>query len=259
MSEKFDLNEATIRMLVEKTVAYFPALSLEELSPIVGRVIEHYLRERRILELRSEIVSVGRHFYDLGYLAGTSGNISVRLGKDEILITPSGMRKGDMVPEDILLVSSDGRLLETSSEKKPSSEMKMHLIAYKERPDVGAIVHAHPPFATGFATARLPLNMPVLPEAILVLGDIPLVEYATPSTWEVPERLQPHLQGHNVFLLANHGALTLGRDLNEASHRMETLELYARVILIARMLGGEKILSKEDLEKLRNAFQSSKT
>jgi L-fuculose-phosphate aldolase len=132
--------------------------------------------------------------------------------------------------------------------------MKMHLASYLQRPDVGAIIHAHPPFATAFAAAGLALDMPVLPEAILILGSVPLVEYGMPSTDEVPEKLTPYLPDHNVFLLANHGALVFGKNIKEASHRMETLELYAKVILMARILGGEKLLSAENLERLKKAF-----
>jgi L-fuculose-phosphate aldolase len=130
----------------------------------------------------------------------------------------------------------------------------MHLFCYKKRPDIGAIVHGHPPFSTGFAAAGLSLDKTVLPEALLILGKVPLVEYGTPSTKEVPQRLEPYVLSHNVFLLANHGALTLGRNLAEACHRMETLELFAKIITISRMLGGEKTLSKEEEEKLLGMF-----
>jgi len=250
-----EIDEYVIRSIVEKVVSYNPGKAINELSPIISCVISSLINEMGIEEKRKEIVDVGRRFNEMGYVAGTSGNISVRVGENALLITPSGMNKGMMSPEDILLVDLDGNLLE-SSYHKPSSEIKMHLIGYRERPDISAIVHAHPPFSMGFATARLPLNMPVLPEAILVLGDIPLVKYSTPSTREVPDNLKPYLKGHNAFLLENHGSLTFGENLESAAHRMETLELYAKVILIARMLGGEKLLSEEDLSKLKRTLES---
>jgi len=198
--------------------------------------------------MRKEMVRVSRDLHEMGFFAGTSGNISVRLSENMLLITPSGVNKSLLSPDQIVKVDSEGNVL--SGRGKASSEMKMHLISYQERGDIGAVVHAHPPFATGFAAAEIPLDRPVLPEAILILGSIPLVEYGTPSTWEVPRALAPHLKGHNAFLLAHHGTLTFGRDLNEAAHRTDTLELFARVILIARMLGGEKLLTAEQLEKL---------
>lgn len=252
MSGSEGLDEKTLSLLIEKVASRFPEKSLLELAPIISRVVYRVLEEKGLEDSIGDIVEAGKHFNDLGFVMGASGNISVRLPGDRILITPSGLNKGTLVRDDILTVDLDGNLL-CPSHRKPSSETKMHLICYRHRPDVQAIVHTHPPFATGFATARIPLDMPVLPEAILVLGDIPLVEYATPSTWEVPEKLEPYLKDHNAFLLANHGALTLGRNLKEASHRMETLELFAKVILISRMLGKEKLLSKSELDKLKDA------
>ncbi|MCD4785024.1 MAG: class II aldolase/adducin family protein [Candidatus Eremiobacteraeota bacterium] len=248
------IDEDVIKLIVEKVVSNCPGKTIGELSPLIGRVISRLLNKRSLEEKRKDIVKVGKHFYCQGFLAGTSGNISVRVGENALLITPSGINKGIMVPEDILLVDLQGNLLE-QSHHKPSSEMKMHLVSYMERPDVSAIVHAHPPFSMGFATARLPLDMPVLPEAILVLGDIPLVEYGTPSTREVSDNLRPYLKGHNAFLLESHGSLTFGANLDKAAHRMETLELYAKVILIARMLGGEKLLSDGDLRRLKRTFE----
>ncbi len=256
MIQRGTLDEATLALLIEKVAARFPDKTISQLSPIISRVVYRVLEEQRIEELMDDIVRAGRHFNDLGFVMGASGNISIRLPGDRLLITPSGLNKGSLTREDILMVDLDGNVLRPSH-RKPSSETKMHLISYKKRPDIGAIVHTHPPFSTGFATARIPLDMPVLPEAILVLGDIPLVDYATPSTWEVPEKLEPHLPGHNAFLLANHGAMTFGGNLKEASHRMETLELFAKVITISRMLGKEKLLSESELDKLKNAFKKS--
>ncbi|MCE1248496.1 MAG: class II aldolase/adducin family protein [Firmicutes bacterium] len=250
-SGSFDKN--TIGRLVEKSLTKLGEKASPELCFYVGSVVEKLLEEMEADKVKEEMVCAGRHFYNMGFMAGASGNISVRTGSDSILITPSGLNKGSMSSADMLKVNLQGEVIEESV-RKPSSEMKMHLASYRHRPDIGAIIHSHPPFATSFAAAGLALDMPVLPEAILILGSVPIVEYGMPSTDEVPEKLIPWLPDHNVFLLANHGALVFGADLKEASHRMETLELYAKVILMARMLGGEKLLSAENLERLKNAF-----
>lgn len=240
-----DLASKITSSLIEKS----PGIDVSQVEPIIHKIVSVCIREMDEAKLRKEIVAVGKHLYGLGFLAGTSGNISTRLPDDTILITPSGMIKGQMQEGDIVRIDLDGKII-GSCPRNPSSEFKMHVHSYRRRPDALAIVHAHPPFATGFAAAGLPLDVRVLPEAVLVLGEIPLVEYGTPSTWEVPEKLDPYLGGNNAFLLENHGALTLGKNLDEAAHRMETLELFAKVIVIARMLGGEKILSGENLDKL---------
>lgn len=208
------------------------------------------LEEERENNLKKEIIDIAKNLQEKGFFPGTSGNISVRLNERELLITPAGINKGGIKTSQIIKTNLKGD--KTSGEGNPSSEIKMHLSIYCKRPDAGAIVHAHPSFATGFAAAGLSLDQQVLPEAILVLGRIPLVEYGTPSTWELPNALEKYLPGNNAFLLANHGALTLGKNLIEASHRMETLEVFAKVILIARILGGEKLLTPEQLKKLAN-------
>lgn len=224
---------------------------------ILAQCIASTLEREQEFRLRNEIVTTSRSLHSMGFLSGTSGNLSIRIGEDEMLITPSGKNKGDLLPEDIVKSDLEGKRI--SGTMEPSSEIKLHIIIYKRRKDVRAVVHAHPPFATGFSAANVPLDRPVLPEVILVLGRIPLVEYGTPSTWELPRALEPHLAGHDAFLLANHGALTIGNSLAQAAHRMETLELFAKVILIARMLGGEKLLSSEDLEKITRLARDQKT
>ncbi len=247
-------DEVLIKLIVEKVVLSCPQASPEEISSIVVNILEKHKGSNSIDVIREEIVTVGKHFYQKDFLPGTSGNISVRVNESSFLITPSGLNKGTMKNEEVLLVDMDGNKLESSSKGKPSSEMKMHILAYKKRKDVGAVVHTHPPFSTAFASSRTSLNIPVLPEAIIILGEIQLVEYATPSTFEVPDLLEPHIEGNNTFLLSNHGAMTLGRNLKEASHRMETLEFFARVMLLTRLLGGEKLLSIEEINKLKKVF-----
>jgi L-fuculose-phosphate aldolase len=234
---------------------------------ILARCVAAALEREEEKNLREDIAKASRHLHALGFFPGTSGNISARIGEEGMLITPSGRNKGELTSEEIVMsdlagMSPHPALSPSCGEEggsmsphpggrlEPSSEIKMHIAIYRARSDAKAAVHAHPPFATGFAAAHVPLDRPVLPEAIMVLGRIPLVEYGTPSTWELPRALEPHLKEHHAFLLANHGALTIGGDLAQAVHRMETLELFAKVILIARMLGGEKILRAEDLEKI---------
>lgn len=222
----------------------------QDMSVNVAAAVTLALNADKEAALKEELVNVSRSLYCQGFFAGTSGNISVRLSSERLMVTPSSVSKLKLAPQQIVVTDPDGNYI--SGDGSPSSEIKMHLAIYKKRQDVNAVVHAHPPFTTGFAAAGLPLDQPVLPEAILVLGRIPIVEYGTPSTWELPEALDPYIKDHNAFLLANHGALTIGSDLVQAAHRIETMELFAKVILIARMLGGEKLLTEEQLKKLAN-------
>ncbi|MGE5550137.1 MAG: class II aldolase/adducin family protein [Bacteroidota bacterium] len=199
-------------------------------------------------QLRQDIVEVGRRIWLRGYVAANDGNISVRLGPDEFLTTPAGVSKGFMTPEMIVKVNGRGERI--SGELKPSSELKMHLGVYRDRPDVNAVVHAHPPVSTAFAVAGLPLSKCVLPEVIITLGTIPLAEYGTPSTDAITRAIAKHLKDHNAFLLENHGALTLGTDVFNAYYRMETVEHFAAISLAARQLGGERELPPERVDQL---------
>lgn len=233
--------------VTSQVLRHLEGTSATEVAGRVARIVVQTLQEERERALRSQLVEVCQDLALKGFMEGTSGNVSARLDPQRFLITPSGVPKGGLAPQTLPVMTVAGELLQGGA---PSTEVKMHQAAYFHRPDVGAVVHAHPPYATGFAAAGIPLDTPVLPEAILVLGKVPLVEYGTPSTWELPKALEPHFEGHNVFLLANHGALALGRNLDEARHRMETLELFANVLLVSRLLGGEKFLTGEQLERL---------
>jgi L-fuculose-phosphate aldolase len=201
-----------------------------------------------IWEARKEIVEIGRRCYDRGFVAATDGNMSCRVGGDLIAATPAGFCKGMLAVDDIVVLDPTGRRVE--GRREASSEILLHLEIYKERPDVGGIVHAHPPVATGFAVARMPLAECVLPEVITTLGNVPLAPYATPSTTEVPESIKPKLRDHNAFLLANHGTVTLGATLQEAYFTLEKVEQFARVMLVARQLGQISVLTPEDVAKL---------
>ncbi|CUT05495.1 class II aldolase/adducin family protein [Candidatus Chrysopegis kryptomonas] len=195
-----------------------------------------------------EIVEIAHIIYQKGFVSATDGNISARLPNGNILCTPTSVNKGEIKKSHIVEIDENGNLI--YGIHKPSTEIKMHLFIYKNRDDVNAIVHAHPPFATSFAVAGLSLENYVLPEVIVNLGKIPLAKYATPSTDEVAQSIQPYVKNHDAFLLQNHGAVTLGVNLKDAFYKMEKLEHYAMVILLSRVLGGEKVLSNEDILKL---------
>jgi L-fuculose-phosphate aldolase len=199
--------------------------------------------------LRADIVEVGRRMYARGYTASNDGNISVRLGSDRLLMTPKGVCKGFMTPDMMCVTDLDGRKLQ--GDRDPSSEMLMHLEVYRQRPDVQAVVHAHPPTATGFAVAGIPLDRAVLAEVLTTLGSIPIAEYATPSTKELPEAVRKYIKAHDGMLLANHGALTVGSDLFSAYYKMEIIEHFAKISLVARLLGREHLISREEVNRLQ--------
>lgn len=203
--------------------------------------------------VKEDILEVGRRMYAKGFVASNDGNISVRVAEDEILITCTGVSKGYMSASDILRVNIEGKVL--SGDKKPSSEMKMHLAVYRNRPDVFAVCHAHPQKATAFAVARQICDKIALPEVIFSIGNVALANYATPTTQEVPDSIEDIIKNADAVLLANHGALTVGTDVFDAYYKMETLEHFAGIILYARLLGGEIGLDQgqvSDLLRIRN-------
>ncbi len=199
--------------------------------------------------LRADIVEVGRRMYARGYTASNDGNISVRIAPDRLLMTPKSVCKGFMTPDMMCVTDLNGTKI--SGDRDPSSEALMHLEVYRQRPDVNAVVHAHPPTATGFAVAGIPLDRAVLAEVLTTLGSIPLAEYATPSTAELPEAIRRYIKAHDGMLLANHGALTVGADLFSAYYKMETIEHFAHISLVARMLGRENLISREEVMRLQ--------
>ncbi len=199
--------------------------------------------------LRQQIVEVGRRLYARGYTASNDGNISARLDGGRLLMTPKNVCKGFMTPEMMVVTDLDGTKI--AGDRDPSSEMQMHLEVYRQRADARAVVHAHPPTATGFAVAGIPLDRAVLAEVLTTLGSIPLAEYATPSTSELPEAVRKYIKAHDGMLLANHGALTLGSDLFAAYFKMETIEHFAKISLVARLLGGERLLSRQEVDRLQ--------
>jgi L-fuculose-phosphate aldolase len=203
-------------------------------------------------QLRADIVEVGRRLWTRGFVASNDGNISVRIAPDRLLMTPASVSKGFMAPDMMVLTDLDGQLIEGAPGRKPSSEMLMHLVAYRHRPDVSAVVHAHPPLSTGFAVAGIPLDRAVLAEVVTTLGSIPIADYATPSTRELADAVAPYVKAHDGLLLANHGALALGADLFAAYYKMETIEHFARISLVARLLGRENLLSRDEVMRLQD-------
>jgi L-fuculose-phosphate aldolase len=200
-------------------------------------------------QARADIVEVGRRLWERGYVASNDGNISVRLDEGRLITTPKSVSKGFMTPDMMVITDLDGKKI--AGERDPSSELKMHLEVYRNRPDARAVVHAHPPTATGFAVAGIPLDRAVLAEVITTLGSIPIAEYATPSTQELPDVVRKYVKAHDGLLLANHGALAIAGDVMSAYYRMETIEHFAKISLVAHTLGHENLLSREEVTRLQ--------
>lgn len=200
--------------------------------------------------IRNEICDICHLLYERGYVVSNDGNVSVRVDENKVLITPSGVGKGRMKPDMLVLCDLDGNILD--GERFPSSESKMHFMIYKERPDVNSVVHAHPPISTAFSICRKPLKERYLAEMVIGLGDIPVAEFAMLSTEEVPNSVRPFVHDHEAVLLANHGALTWGPTLINAFDRMEVVERTAQIFLYVSQIGGGVEISKEAAEKLRS-------
>jgi L-fuculose-phosphate aldolase len=198
---------------------------------------------------RADIVEVGKRMYARGYVASNDGNISIKLDDSTILTTPKSVSKGFMTPDMMVVVDRDGKKI--AGNRDASSELLMHLEVYRSRPDVRAVVHAHPPIATGFAVAGIPLDRAVLAEVVTTLGSIPIAEYGTPSTPELPAAVHKYIKAHDGLLLANHGALTVAGEVFAAYYKMETIEHFARISLVARQLGREHVLSREEVDRLQ--------
>lgn len=199
-------------------------------------------------EIKKEICEVGHKLWLKGFVAANDGNISVKINDHEYYCTPTGVSKGSLTPDMIIKVDENGKKLE--GKLNPSSEIKMHMRVYQKRPDVTAVVHAHPPVATAFTVADIDLDQYILPEAVLTIGNVPTCDYGTPSTMEIPDSLDPYLQNHDAFLLRNHGALTVGCNLNKAFFVMEEVEFNAVICKHAMDLGAVHEISNEQLKKL---------
>lgn len=201
-------------------------------------------------EIKEQICDICHKMWQLGWVAANDGNVSVKNADGTFWITPSGMSKSFITPEKLILLDEDMNVIGGDSASKPSSEIKMHMRCYQEREDVGAVVHAHPPTATAYALANKPLDEYSMIETVIAIGSIPVTPYGTPSTYEVSEAIAPYLPNHDVLLLQNHGALTVGCDLITAYYRMETLELFAKISLNAHLLGGAREIPRHKIDQL---------
>lgn len=205
-----------------------------------------YMSEKKA---KKAIIDIGQRMYIRGFVAANDGNISVRTAKNEVWATPTGVSKGYMKKKMLVKVDLDGNMLEGSY--KPSSELKMHLRAYRENPDIRSVCHAHPPLCTCFAIAGIPLDTPVLAEAVITLGNVPVVPYAELGSKELPEVIVPYFHTHNGVLLANHGAVAWADDPYSAYYRLESMEYYAKILLITdKILGKQNLLSDEQIGAL---------
>lgn len=201
-----------------------------------------------IFSLKKEIVEICRRIYERGYVAANDGNVSARMDNGHFLMTPTGMSKGFLLSSDLVVVDADGN--KVSGTRKASSEAKMHLTIYKTRPDINAVVHAHPPTATGFAVAGIPLTKCVLPEVVVSVGAIPIAEYATPGTQELADVMVKYLKTYDAVLLENHGAITIGNSVTNAHFKMETIEHFAKIMFVAHQLGNVQSLKGEAVSQL---------
>ncbi len=203
---------------------------------------------------RREIVRVGKLMYERSYVVSSDGNVSVRLDDGRIVATPTQVNKGRMTEDMLAVTDIEGKPL---NDRRPSSELAMHLLIYREREDVRAVCHAHPPHGSAFAVAGLAIDQPILSEVILTLGCVPLAEYGTPSTDELTEAMRPLVKHHNALLMANHGAVAYGADLWQAFYRLETLEHTAKIAILSRLLGGSQSLPADSIEKLINVREAA--
>ena len=200
-------------------------------------------------QAKALILEVGRRMFERQYVAANDGNISIRTGENRIWVTPAGVSKGYMTEDQLVCVALDGTVLEGTA--KPSSETKMHLRVYQENPDVGSVVHAHPVVATTFSIARIPLDVAIMTESVIGLGVVPVADYATTGTQGVPDSVAPFCKEYNACLLANHGALTWGKDAMQAYYRMETLECFAAIMMNLGYLNQPPcVLNRSQVEEL---------
>jgi L-fuculose-phosphate aldolase len=202
----------------------------------------------QLFEIRRQIVDVCQRMYTKGWVAANDGNISVRLDADRIIATPTLVSKGMVTEDDLVICDMDGTKI--SGRTRPSSELAMHLMCYRERTDATGCVHAHPPYSTGYAVAGLPLDQCTLPEVVIAIGTVPLAEYGLPSTDELCEKIRPHIHESDAVLMANHGVVAVGRDLIEAYFRMETVEHLAKIDFVARHLGGARRFTEDEAKEL---------
>jgi L-fuculose-phosphate aldolase len=198
--------------------------------------------------IKKEILQVCKRMYQSGFVAANDGNVSVKISENKIIVTSTGKSKGFIKQKDLLLIDSKGKVLKGNL--KPTTELAMHLFVYQKRKDVKAVVHAHPPYSIAFAVAGIGLDKYILPEVIVSIGKIPLAKYATPSTKEVSNSIAGLIGNYDVILLKNHGVVAVGKDVEEAYHKLERVEHFAKILYLAMGLGNVDKLSKRDVDKL---------
>jgi L-fuculose-phosphate aldolase len=199
-------------------------------------------------EHRQNIVEIGRLVYQKGWVASNDGNISIRLDRDHILATPTGVSKGMMHVDDLIICDMEGNKVEGKRER--TSEILMHTTVYSMRPDIHAVVHTHPPVATGFAVAGRALNLAMLPEVVVGLGCVPLAEYGLPGTTALSDTLRPFIPTYDALMMSNHGVVCYAEEVYRAFFKMETVEHFARIALVAELLGGPRVLPRQEVDKL---------
>jgi L-fuculose-phosphate aldolase len=200
------------------------------------------------IEVRESLCEIGRRVWQRGYVASNDGNFSFRISENRIICTPTMMSKGFMRPDDLIEVDLEGN--QVAGQRKLTSEIRLHLFLYQQRPDIYSVVHVHPPHALAFALTGKPLPKGLLPEVEVNLGEVPLVPYQVQGTWEFARSLEPWARTHNAFLLMNHGAVTVGQDPYDAYYRMETVDQYCRILLLAAQLGDWQKLDLDSMHKL---------
>lgn len=213
------------------------------------------MQKEKEKELRQEIIRVARVVADQGLIRSSDGNISVWVDEGRFLITPAGLHKMTMEPDDLIVVDWEGRVIEGRPGLRPTSETWMHLEVYRQRLDVGAVLHAHPPFATALTIAEIPFPVDLIPEVLLTLGDIPTAPYGTPGTEDLARTIRDLVREHNAVLLSHHGSLTVGKTLEDALIALERVEHAARIFYLAKTLGTVKPLAPEEITRLREIGQ----
>ncbi|MGC9400332.1 MAG: class II aldolase/adducin family protein [Anaerolineae bacterium] len=209
------------------------------------------MQAKNELELKQQMVDVAHILAESGLISSSDGNISVKVERDRFLATPSGLYKRTMGVDDIIVVDVDGEFLEGRSGLQPTSEIKMHMEVYRQRADVEAVLHAHPPYAVALTIAEIPFPVHLIPEVLLALGDVPTAEYATPGTQDLAWSIRALVRDHDAMLLSHHGSLTVGKTLTEALIALERLEAAARTYYLAHGLGTPVPLPEVELERLR--------
>ena len=205
------------------------------------------MSKKEVKKIKKQICETGHLLWQLGFIAANDGNISVKIDDNRFLVTPTGISKRELTPDMIIEINAKGEVVAGNPTYRPTSEVPMHLRCYRDRDDVRAVVHAHPPVATGFAIAHIALDSYILPEAIVNLGSVPLSKFGAPLTNQTEEAVAELLPNYNAILLKNHGVVTVGESLTTAYYRMETVEHYAKVTMNARLLGGEKELTNDQI------------